>query len=146
MQENITKARQYIGTFRCIDDLLTIDNPHFCSIINTTTNQKNTSIYSPYLELNTASEDINKLDFVGIEINGEIFSFVTNIANSTKKFPYGKINYHALLGNFPQVLGYGVKNIHGRRLLKKMVRSIWHTRTHTHRHLRELSICAYINQ
>ena len=108
MQENITKARQYIGTFRYIDDILTIDNPHFSSIINTTTNQNNTSIYPPYLELNRASEDINKLDFLGIEINGESNSFVTNIANSKKKFPYEKINYPSLLGNFPQVLGYGV--------------------------------------
>ena len=108
MQEDITKARQYIGTFRYIDDILTIDNPHFSSIINTTTNENNTSIYPPYLELNRASEDTNKLDFLGIEINGTNNSFVTNVTNSKKKFPYNKINYPSFLGNFPQVLGYGV--------------------------------------
>jgi hypothetical protein len=55
-----------------------------------------------------ASEDTNKLDFLGIEINGTNNSFVTNVTNSKKKFPYNKINYPSLLGNFPQVLGYGV--------------------------------------
>jgi hypothetical protein len=108
MQEDITKARQYIGTFRYIDDILTIDNPHLKENINTTSNVNNTSIYPPYLELNRANDDINKLDFLGIEINGTGTSFTSNIANSKKKFPYEKINYPSLLGNFPQVLGYGV--------------------------------------
>ena len=33
---------------------------------------------------------------------------ISNVTNSKKKFPYNKINYPSLLGNFPQVLGYGV--------------------------------------
>ena len=93
MQEDITKASLYIATFRYIDDILTLDDPFLKENINTTSNTNNTSIYPPYLELNRASDDINKLDFLGIEINGTGKSFTSNIANSKKKLPYKKSIY-----------------------------------------------------
>ena len=43
-----------------------------------------------------------------MEIDGTNNEFKINVANPKKKFPYKKINYPSLLGNFPEVLGYGV--------------------------------------
>jgi hypothetical protein len=109
MQENITEAQQYLGTFRFIDDVLSVDNPHFEQHVKIAeSNDPQDPIYPNYLALNKTTSTITAADFLGMEILDHGYEFEIKVASSKKRFPYPNIKYPSLYGNFPPVLGYGV--------------------------------------
>lgn len=109
MQEGkLAEARLFYLTFRYIDDILSIDTPNFENHVKTTTNNVTSPIYPGYLELNKTSNNKEKVEFLGMDIDGTGNRITFNISNSKTKFPSKKINCPSLHGNFPQAAGYGV--------------------------------------
>jgi hypothetical protein len=104
-------ARQFIGTFRFIDDILQVDNPTFSQHVHLTTvptHQPARPIYPPYLQLQQTSTTPCEAEYLGLIVKDSPRGFYTTIANSKLKFPQPKVTYPSLHGNFPAVLGYGV--------------------------------------
>jgi hypothetical protein len=110
MTTNIELARKFIGTFRLIDDILSIDNPDFAKhvLLAGVSNNIPDPIYPSFLELNKTNESSKSVTYLGMNISSTNSGFRIKVAPCDKKFPYPKINYPSLLGNFPKVLGYGV--------------------------------------
>jgi hypothetical protein len=111
-RHSLALARRFIGSFRFIDDIMSCDNPSFSQHVllenvpsDITTNSK---IYPPFLLLNQTNEVPTSATYLGMEITSKTSNFHVNVANSDKKFPFPKISYPSLNGNFPKVLGYGI--------------------------------------
>lgn len=107
---NLPLARRFIGTFRLIDDILSCDNPsfHHYVLLQSDTQAKPLTIYPSFLELNQTNDHSNQCTYLGMSIMSINQKFLLKLAPTDKKFPYPKINYPSLLGNFPKVLGHGV--------------------------------------
>lgn len=110
MNEDMVKARAFLGTFRYIDDILTADNPYLEELVHIDGEHRHIPhpIYPSFLSLNRTTDSPNSVDYLGMTISHRSRSFHITLANTKHKFPYPKINYPDLHGNFPHVLGYGV--------------------------------------
>jgi len=101
-RQDVTTARKYVGVFRYIDDLLSSDNPCLQDQLDAN------NIYPAFLQLNATSSSQLETEFLGMQVRGYGEEIELDVADSKKKFPFAKINYPSLRGNFPSVLGYGV--------------------------------------
>ena len=110
MAVDIELAMKFIGTFRLIDDILSVDNPSFADhvLLSGSTREIADPIYPAFLELNKTNDVNTSAVYLGMNISSTKSGFHIKVAPSDKKFPYPKINYPSLLGNFPKILGYGV--------------------------------------
>lgn len=110
MHEDINKARGFLGTFRYIDDILAADNPHLEHLIHIEGEHRDIThpIYPPFLSLNRTTDSPHHVDYLGMTISHRLRSFHINVTNTKQRFPYPKVNYPSLHGNFPHVLAYGV--------------------------------------
>jgi hypothetical protein len=110
MKKDLTKAQQFIGTWRLIDDILSVDNPLLEKHLKITSSDTvpPEPLYPDYLELNKTTSNNHEADFLGMEIKRTMGTYEVKVAPSKKRFPYPRINYPSLNGNFPAVLGYGV--------------------------------------
>lgn len=113
MQSNIAAARNFLGTFRLIDDVLSCDNPHFTQHV-LLDNRKDgledipDPIYPPFLRLSQTNEEDTSATYLGMDITSAQTGFHVKVSDAQKRLPFPKINYPSLKGNFPRVLGYGV--------------------------------------
>jgi hypothetical protein len=106
---DIQQARSFATTFRFIDDILSLNNPHFCryvSVVNAA--PVDDPIYPSFLALNCTTDSEHSVTYLGMKISKGKKSFITSLCPSSKSFPYPKIRYPSLLGNFPKTLAYGV--------------------------------------
>jgi hypothetical protein len=93
-----------------IDDILSVDNPLLEKHLKITSSDTvpPEPLYPDYLELNKTTSNNHEADFLGMEIKRTMGTYEVKVAPSKKRFPYPRINYPSLNGNFPAVLGYGV--------------------------------------
>ncbi len=107
---NIAHARDFIGTFRYIDDILSVDNPDFGKSVRLvgSDNQVDDAIYPEFLSLNETTDSSRSVGYLGVTIRNMGRQFQVNVADTKNKFPFPKINYPSLLGNFPEPSAYGM--------------------------------------
>jgi hypothetical protein len=107
-----SRARQFTGTCRYIDDILSPDHPSFSSFVRLADEpdrpQVEEPIYPPFLGLKCTSEQPGTAEYLGMTITSQPKSFIFKITNTKKRFPVAKVNYPSLYGNFPSTLAYGV--------------------------------------
>lgn len=104
-------AERFVGTFRFIDDILSCDNPAFEQYVRIVDADAPTATYPIYpanLLLNRTTDDIDNVDFLGMNITSRRAHWHIKLADSKQRFPVPKINYPSLQGNFPGASGYGV--------------------------------------
>ena len=97
-QTNPQRAQSFFGTYRYIDDILSVDKRNFDSYVRLVGDQEpsNQPIYPEFLLLNKTTVETTSTDFLGMTIT------------SKKKIPVPKVNYPSLTGNFPRILAFGV--------------------------------------
>jgi hypothetical protein len=110
MHKDIQLARRFMGTFRYIDDVMSVDNPAFEDYIKLIGEDKPCvrQMYPDYLLLNRTTEEPDRVGYLGMTIQSTSRSFYINVADSQQRFPEEKVNYPNLEGNFPGSMGYGV--------------------------------------
>lgn len=109
-REDVQRARRFLGTFRYIDDVLSVDNPAFEDYVKLVGEDRTCvrQMYPDYLLLNRTTEEQNRVGYLGMTIQPTSRSFYSNLADSQQRFPEKKVNYPNLEGNFPGIMGYGV--------------------------------------
>jgi hypothetical protein len=110
MTDDIDTARAFMGTFRYIDDVLSVDNPTFERYVKLVGGNGEClrQMYPDYLSLNKTTDGPGSVDYLGLNISNTPRTFRMNVANSKQRLPVPKINYPNLGGNFPECSGYGV--------------------------------------
>ena len=93
-------AVKFKHTLRYIDDLLTLNNPHF--------EQEIPNIYPSQLVLKKTTEATDKLSYLDMYIHIEGRQFFTSVFDKRDAFKFYIVNYPFLDSNIPTKPAYGV--------------------------------------
>ena len=100
-QVDVTKA--FNSTFRCLDDLLNIDNPYFEGMVN--------QIYPPELQLNEANTSDTEAPILDLHLpisNGFVSS---KIYDKRDDFDFDIVNFPFLDGDVPRRPSYVISHL-----------------------------------
>jgi hypothetical protein len=102
---NPTQARDFHMTFRYIDDVLSVDNPHWTRYIQ---DHGIDRVYPKELVLNDTTVSNERVNFLGMEIEGCGNRFCLRIFDKRKTFPFTVRLYPQMSSLLPRTIPYGV--------------------------------------
>lgn len=102
----IAFARSFHMTFRLIDDVLSIDNPHLLSAVSKSV--ENGGIYPAELKLNQTSTSLDAVEFLGMTIRADERRFRLAVYDKRKSFPFLVRRYPLMSSLIPRTIPFGV--------------------------------------
>ena len=93
MRDNLHVAKRFGITFRCIDDLLTLNNPRF--------EEETSNIYPPELILKKMAESETNLSHLDISISICGGKYVTEVFDKRDSFNFNIVNFPYMCSNIP---------------------------------------------
>ena len=105
-EEGVSTARDFHMTFRLIDDVLSVDNPHMESSV--AASYEEGGIYPASLSLNKTTASTSEADFVGIHIETGEQRFHLSVYDKRKTFPFHVRRYPLMSSLIPKTIPYGV--------------------------------------
>ena len=98
IRKDLATARKFNKTYRYIDDLLALNNPHFVKSIG--------KIYPPQLELKRTTEGPITCSYLNISILDRRFQ--TDLYDKRDAFNFHIVNFPHMVSNIPTKPAYGV--------------------------------------
>jgi hypothetical protein len=99
-------ARQFHLTFRFIDDLLCLDNPHWASSVEKSA--ADGGVYPSVLKLSDTSVSDNESHFLGLHIRAVASRFRVSVFDKRQTFPFEVRRYPRTDSLIPRTIPYGV--------------------------------------
>lgn len=100
-------ARQFHMTFRLIDDVLSVDNPHMAEAVRSSEITQGV-MYPPALTLNTTSKTTTAVEFLGMNIKTDGTCFKLSVFDKRKTFPFEVKRYPLMSSLIPASIPPGV--------------------------------------
>ena len=100
IKNNISIARKFNNTLRCIDDLLVLNNNKFDDAIK--------DIYPPELQLKKTTETPTALSYLDIFIKIQCGKYSTTLYDKRDSFKFDIVNFPRMDSNIPCKPAYGV--------------------------------------
>ena len=100
LKTNLCLAKRFADTVRYIDDLLTLNNNKFNSVMR--------NIYPPELTLKRTTELDTKLPYLDVSISVRHGKFVTEVYDKRDNFNFNVVNYPFMCSNIPARSTIGV--------------------------------------
>ena len=100
IRKDLAAARKFNKTYRYIDDLLALNNPHFVKSIG--------KIYPPQLELKRTTEGPITCSYLDLNISISGHRFHTDLYDKRDAFNFHIVNFPHMVSNIPTKPAYGV--------------------------------------
>ena len=100
ISNDLPLARKFNRTFRYIDDLLTLNNPGFCTFID--------QIYPKELKLKRTTEGSDNCSYLDLNIRIEAGRYTTDLYDKRETFKFKIVNFPHMDSNIPSTPAYGV--------------------------------------
>ena len=100
IRKDLAAARKFNKTYRYIDDLLALNNPHFVKSIG--------KIYPPQLELKRTTEGPITCSYLDLNISISGHRFHTDLYDKRDAFNFHIVNFPHVVSNIPTKPAYGV--------------------------------------
>ena len=100
ISNDLPLARKFNRTFRYIDDLLTLNNPGFCTFID--------QIYPKELKLKRTTEGSDNCSYLDLKISIEAGRYTTDLYDKRETFKFKIVNFPHMDSNIPSTPAYGV--------------------------------------
>ena len=100
IRKDLAAARKFNKTYRYIDDLLALNNPHFVKSIG--------KIYPPQLELKRTTEGPITCSYLDLNISISGHRFHTDLYDKRDAFNFHIVNFLHMVSNIPTKPAYGV--------------------------------------
>ena len=100
IRKDLAAARKFNKTYRYIDDLLALNNPHFVKLIG--------KIYPPQLELKRTTEGPITCSYLDLNISISGHRFHTDLYDKRDTFNFHIVNFPHMVSNIPTKPAYGV--------------------------------------
>jgi hypothetical protein len=104
----LEKAILFHMSFRYIDDVLSVDNPHFLNAISSSA--EHGGLYPAALSLNLATVSDNEVHFLGMSIKDTVSrgKLCIEVFDKRKEFPFRVCRYPFKQSLIPEYIAYGV--------------------------------------
>ena len=106
IERGLEVARSFHTTFRLIDDVLSVDNPHMAEAVSKPYEEG--GMYPSALQLESTTVTNTAADFVGIHIEAKKHRFRLSVYDKRDTFPFFVRRYPQMSSLIPKNIPYGV--------------------------------------